>query len=233
LLLSFRDAITRYPIGAANPQNGQYYVIELNAFIDAKLGEYNSAINQIKQLLQKRERDYLYNFLAETYLFINDLDNAFDMSERAISLGPNNHKNYHTAAKVYYKFGLLSKAMSTLETAIQLKEKHYGSPFLECKSLRDEISSKILPNYCDDKELLNHLVERKSNKTQVFQKGIICKYNLSKGFGFIQNNGKDVFFHVSNCKFRDVAVGDKVEFRTENTTKGINAIEIKRILDGI
>lgn len=97
--------------------------------------------------------------------------------------------------------------------------------------LIDEISSKIVPGYCDDKELLNRLVKRKSNTTQDFRNGFVCEYNSSKGFGFIQSNGKDVFFHVSNCKFQNIAVGDKVEFRTENTTKGINAIGIKRISD--
>jgi len=39
------------------------------------------------------------------------LDNAFNMSKRAINLGRNNHKNYYTLAKLYYKFGLLSKAI--------------------------------------------------------------------------------------------------------------------------
>jgi len=145
----------------------------LNAYIDAKLGEFNSAINQIKQLLQRREKEYLYNFLAEVYLNITDLDNAFSMSERAVNIGRNNHKNYYPAAKVYYKFGLMSKALSLLDIAIQLKEKRYGSAFLECKSLRDEINLKITPDYCDDKELLNRLTNKESNKNQSLQQGII------------------------------------------------------------
>jgi len=36
--------------------------------------------------------------------------------------------------------------------------------------------------------------ERKSNTTPDFQNGFICKYNSSKGFGFIQSNGKAVSF---------------------------------------
>jgi len=93
--------------------------------------------------------------------------------------------------------------------------------------LRDEISSKISPDYCDDKELLNRLITLGSNKNQNIQQGTICKYNSSKGFGFIQSNGKDIFFHISNCKFRDVIIGDTVVFRTERTLKGINALDIK------
>jgi len=157
------------------------------------------------------------------------LDNAFNMSKRAINLGRNNHKNYYTLAKLYYKFGLLSKAISTLDTAIQIKEKRYGSVFIECKLLKDEISSKITPDYSDDKELLNRLINLESNKNHNFQHGTICKYNSSKGFGFIQSNDKDIFFHISNCKFRDVIIGDNVVFRTESTLKGINALDIERI----
>ena len=209
------------------PSGNQYYITELNAYIDAKLGEYNSAIIKIKQLLQKRERDYLYNFLAEVYLSINDLDNALSMSKRAINLGRNNHKNYYTLAKIYYEFGLLSEAISTLDTAIQIKEKRYGSVFVECKLLRDEISSKITPEYSDDKELLDRLITHEPNNNQNIQQGTISKYNSSKGFGFIQSDGKDIFFHISNCKFTNVVIGDDVVFRTERTLKGTNALDVR------
>ena len=211
------------------PLNSQYYVIELNANIAAKLGEYNKAIYQIKQLLQRREKDYLYNFLAEVYLLVGDLDSAYDMSEQAICLGRNNHKNYYTAAKIYYKLGLLSTAISKLDNAIQLKEKQYGSEYLECKLLRDEITLKITPGYSDDEDLLKRLANRFPLKSNAIQQGMICKYNLSKGFGFIGTGGHDVFFHISDCKYRDINVGDSVTFRTESTTKGIKAIEITRI----
>jgi cold shock CspA family protein len=211
------------------PLSSKYYVDELNAYIDAKLGKYDSAINQIKNLLQKREKDYLYNFLAEVYLLINDLDNAYYMAEKAIAFGRNNHKNYYIAARVYYKFGLLLKAISTLDVAIQLKEKKYNSEYIECKQLRDEINSKITPGYSDDKELIKRLTDNNSPDLKSTHKGTICKYYQSKGYGFINNEGNEIFFHISNCKFKDVNIGDKVIFQTKNTTRGINAIDIKRI----
>jgi tetratricopeptide (TPR) repeat protein len=211
------------------PLSNQYYIVELKAYIDAKLGDYDSAIDPIKHLLQRRKKDYLYSFLVEVYLLTNDLDCAYDMSERAISLGRNNHKNYYTSAKVYNKFGLLSKALSTLDIAIQLKAKRYGSDFLECKSLKDEINLKITPDYLDDKTVLKRLADRCSQNSEKIQQGTICKYNSDKGYGFIRSNGNDVFFHISNCKFRDITIGDEVAFRTESTVKGINANEIVRI----
>lgn len=52
-----------------------------------------------------------------------------------------------------------------------------------------------------------------------------------KGFGFIvpEDGGKDVFFHakdVPNRLFEDLHEGDEVEFETEETPKGLKAIEV-------
>lgn len=211
------------------PTSSKYHIIVLNAYIDAKLENYYSAINQTKCLLQKQEKDYLYRFLAEVYLLIGNLDNAYSMSEKAITLGRNNHKNYYVAARVYYKFGLLLKAVSTLDEAIQLKEKKYNSEYIECKNLRDEINSKISPGYSDDVELIKRLTDNNTADTKPAHKGTICKYFQPKGYGFIHNEGNEIFFHISNCKFKDVNIGDKVVFLTEKTIRGINAIDIKRI----
>ncbi len=211
------------------PASSNHFIIILNAHIDAKLENYASAINQIKSLLQKREKDYLYSFLAEVYLLTNDLDNAYHMAEKAITLGRNNHKNYYVAARVYYKFGLLLKAVSTLDEAIQLKEKKYNSEYIECKNLRDEINSKISPGYSDDVELIKRLTDNNTANTKPAHKGTICKYFQPKGYGFINSKGNEIFFHISNCKFKDVNIGDKVVFLTEKTIRGINAIDIKRI----
>ena len=57
-------------------------------------------------------------------------------------------------------------------------------------------------------------------------KGTIKFYNDSKGFGFIRCKGHEVFFHISNCRFKDITVGEAVVFRTKMTVKGVKAIEV-------
>jgi len=60
-------------------------------------------------------------------------------------------------------------------------------------------------------------------------KGIVKKFEESKGWGFITpdnkdvNNGKDVFVHYSGIEgegFRTLNLGDKVEFEIEEGKNG-------------
>ncbi len=68
------------------PNNCSYYVVELNAYIEAKLGNYDIAIDIIDELLKRRKKDYLYAFLAEVYLLKEDNKNAFDYANIAIKV---------------------------------------------------------------------------------------------------------------------------------------------------
>lgn len=54
-----------------------------------------------------------------------------------------------------------------------------------------------------------------------------------KGFGFIKVEGqeKDLFFHSNSLvgvQFNELQEGDTVSFETENSPKGMNAVNVKR-----
>jgi CspA family cold shock protein len=64
------------------------------------------------------------------------------------------------------------------------------------------------------------------------QTGTVKWFSAEKGFGFIKpaSGGKDVFVHQTNVRglgwddgLRD---GDEVEFETEETPKGLSAINV-------
>ena len=62
-------------------------------------------------------------------------------------------------------------------------------------------------------------------------KGIVKWYNARKGFGFIEVEGnKDVFVHKTAIP-RDTELyeGDSVEFETNKTDKGLEAIDIVKL----
>ena len=64
--------------------------------------------------------------------------------------------------------------------------------------------------------------------------GTIKWFNDGKGFGFItpDGGGKDVFVHqsaIASSGFRSLAEGDRVEFLTEQGTKGPQAKDVKKI----
>jgi len=55
-----------------------------------------------------------------------------------------------------------------------------------------------------------------------------------RGFGFISREGeeKDLFFHSKELKgvtFDELRVGDKVTFETEESPKGMNAVNVQRV----
>jgi len=61
--------------------------------------------------------------------------------------------------------------------------------------------------------------------------GKIKWYNARKGFGFVESEeGKDIFIHRSAVPAGVfLNEGDKIEFETEETDKGVKAINIKKI----
>ncbi len=63
--------------------------------------------------------------------------------------------------------------------------------------------------------------------------GVVKKKVDEKGFGFISSAEleKDLFFHSNSLvgmSFDEVQEGDKVTFETENSPKGLNAVNVQR-----
>jgi len=61
----------------------------------------------------------------------------------------------------------------------------------------------------------------------------VIKKKTDKGFGFISIEGqeKDLFFHSNSLvgvSFDEIKEGDKVTFETEESPKGMNAVNVQR-----
>ena len=58
--------------------------------------------------------------------------------------------------------------------------------------------------------------------------GTIKFFNAGKGFGFItQDDGKDLFFHISEVQGQEPQDGDKVEYEVGEGKKGPCATNVK------
>ena len=61
--------------------------------------------------------------------------------------------------------------------------------------------------------------------------GTVKWYNRMKNYGFIEvEEGKDIFVHASALEEGVILnEGDKVEFETEDTDRGTQAINVKKL----
>lgn len=58
--------------------------------------------------------------------------------------------------------------------------------------------------------------------------GTVKFFNTSKGFGFItQDEGDDLFFHISELEGQEAHDGDKVEYEVGEGQKGPCAVKVR------
>lgn len=76
-------------------------------------------------------------------------------------------------------------------------------------------------------------IPKNENREQadVVRNGVVTFFNESKGFGFIKDtqSQESVFIHINQMTER-IKENDKVTFETENGPRGLNAINVKKVV---
>jgi cold shock CspA family protein len=69
-----------------------------------------------------------------------------------------------------------------------------------------------------------------SSDVKPIRKGRVTYFNVAKGYGFIKdlNSQESIFVHANALKVT-IKENDMVSFETENTPRGLNAIEVKKL----
>ena len=72
--------------------------------------------------------------------------------------------------------------------------------------------------------------KKKKKKKKIMNKGKVKFFNTSRGFGFItQNEGADLFFHISELRAETANAGDHVEYEISEGRKGPCAVNIREV----
>ena len=214
--------------------NRKYYVRELKANILNALGNIEQALEMLQKELQKRKRDYLFREIAEIYLTgKGDAILAYGNIQKALSIRPHNHLNHLLLSQVYASVGLFVAALKEVDTAIELKDKNFGGPFLDAEKFKANVESKIMEiNHVEDDEIIFARLVGKQESMNVME-GLVKNYKPDKGYGFIATPSLNVFFHITEvCKSNHSLVkeGQRVAFRVEQALKGPIAKDVKVII---
>ncbi|MDY6845461.1 MAG: cold shock domain-containing protein, partial [Thermodesulfobacteriota bacterium] len=119
------------------------------------------------------------------------------------------------------ELGDRDQAIKTLEKSNSLYKKEHGKDFNKILEKIDEIKEM---NQGD-----NIVLEEPISTVSTISHGIVAKYRVDKGFGFIKddNDGQDVFFHITRVKNRETPVeGNTVKFLREIGKKGLEASKV-------
>lgn len=206
------------------PKSNKYYIEELKIYILIAENKYDEALYEVKKLSKKRNKEYIK--IIEAYIHINlkNYKQAYNLLNRIIEQNSKNHKAHYYLALLYKENQLLIHAKKEAEIANNIKINNYGSIYSEATSLMNEINLQVDDNYIEDDRKLRKLQQRETKAT-----GEIVKYNNSRGYGFISYRGKNIFFNINDCLFKDVSVEMKVEFDIVHNKKGTQAININKV----
>ncbi|GAB1404612.1 MAG: cold shock domain-containing protein [Lentimicrobiaceae bacterium] len=69
--------------------------------------------------------------------------------------------------------------------------------------------------------------KKEETVSEELRTGIVTFFNQSKGFGFIKDliSGESIFFHINELT-EPVVENNKVNFKTEKSPKGLNAVAV-------
>lgn len=202
----------------------------------SKKTEYRKALNHLEDChkLWASYNDSQKQKMRSTYAKVNFqhgkmlmalpqyYSEAIELFQAVLRINPRNVDARYNIAKIYFASGDYHKANENLPT--------------EKKPYVVDLSAKIeaqLGNYPesisvkDDSEQLEEL--NGSAVRPQLEQSEVCNYNYNKGYGFIKREPNNIFFHISNCKYSDIAVGDIVEFSIKSTDRGLNAVDVRKI----
>ncbi len=198
-----------------------------DSWIDDKIAVCYVYLNKNEEALKiyneipfNKKTDYIHQHHGRLFLKLGNLESAKKELKNALSKPGQSKFNAHFyLAKVFEELKLYKNAIREYNEAIKTRKSEFDKDFPEAQERIKYIES----NYkIDEREELEAY--------QDIQFGIVMKFFKEKGFGFIKSkDGKEYFFHIKGCRYKDPLVNDAVKFEVVEGRKGLDAINVKKI----
>jgi tetratricopeptide (TPR) repeat protein len=195
------------------------------ALSKAGLGNYEIAINELKELLKKKKEWFIQKEISEIYLQQNKVDEALIFAvDAALNFGDADKKLnlYKLLYKILITQGKTDEAKAHIELIYQIRNSRQWNIDSELMNLIQhyKIDTSNLP---DERELLRKLQfiwERLKFGNQELLKGIIRTIISDGKAGFIETDSKKSYFFSAKAfkgKRELMQVGQRVSFFLEDS----------------
>jgi len=203
---------------------------------------YDEAIIKFKQMIKKHpEFNKSYKSLAETYIFLNDLEKGYQYFEQVINENPGNPYAYYGLARLEFQNNELDAALDNLQKCIEIDPNYidayspYGG-FTQVYQAKGELDSAI--------QFFNKLLDSNSENPCVhyalgrtYQK----KYNWEKAVKYLQKTVEldsnfalayhsNISIHQANGNYKDALESSRrlLEISTKQNNWQMQAYALSR-----
>ena len=183
-----------------------------------KKGDHNQALKIYETIPHHKKTPYILHGMAQCLVNKGELKEGACYLHLAAQREPGKWYHCRDLGLALADLGDRDQAIENLDIANQLYKRENGKDFARILAKVDEL--KEMPKG-------ERIVFEKPNASvTTISYGVVTRYNSGRGFGFIkdENDGTEVFFHISRVKNRiEPAPGLCVKFLRELGEKGPQA----------
>ena len=194
------------------------YVPHKIAQAHLKKGDHNQALKIYETIPHHKRTPYILHGMAQCLVNKGELKEGACYLHLAAQQEPEKWYHRRDLGLALADLGDRDQAIENLNIANQLYKKENGKDFAKILAKIDEL--KEMPKG------ESIVFEKPNAPVTTISYGVVTRYNSGRGFGFIkdENDGAEVFFHISRIKNRiEPAPGLRVKFLRELGEKGPQA----------
>ena len=203
------------------------YIPHKIAQVHLKKGDHEQALKIYETIPHHKRTPYILHGMAQCFISKREVKQGAYYHYLAAQREPEKWYHRRDLGLALADLGDRDQAIENLNIANQLYKKESGKEFAKILAKIDELKEKPKGE--------SIVFEKPNAPVTTISYGTITKYISGKGFGFIkdENDGAEVFFHISKVKNRiEPLPGLRVKFSRELAEKGPQAGKVWAVSKG-